>query len=317
MTVAGWLEIALFLAVLTALTPVLGGYMARVFRGEPVLLGRVLGPVERALYRALSVDPRRGQDWKRYARSVLVLSAASGVLLYVILRTQTLHPLNPQDLGSGTWDVSFNTAASFVTNTNWQFYAGETTLSHFTQMAGLAVQNFVSAGVGIAVLVAFVRALASRSGEEIGVFYVDLTRAVLYVLLPLSLLVGLVLVSQGVLQTLSGSADVTGLTGTTQAFAYGPVAGQEAIKLLGTNGGGFFNVNSAMPYENPTWLSNFVEMLAILASRRRSPPRTGGWSTTAPGLDGLRRDDDPVRRRGDRRSTSTRRARPRRCRPPA
>ncbi len=265
MTIAGWIEIVLFLVVLTAITPMFGAYLARVFRGEPVLLGRVVGPPERAFYRLLGVDPVRGQDWKRYARSVLVSSAVFGVVLYAILRTQTLHPFNPEGLGSGTWDVSFNTTASFLSNTNWQFYAGETTMSSFSQMAGLAVQNFVSAGVGIAVLVAFVRALASRSGSEIGVFYVDLTRVILYVLLPLSLVVGLVLVSQGVLQTLSGSADATGLTGLTQTFAYGPVAGQEAIKMLGTNGGGFFNVNSAMPYENPTRLSNFVEMLAILA----------------------------------------------------
>ena len=261
MTVAGWIEILIFLAVLTAITPMLGGYLTRVFRGELAPLGRV----ERAFYRGLGVDPARGQDWKGYARSVLISSALFGVLLYVILRTQSIHPLNPQDLSSGTWDVSFNTTASFLSNTNWQFYAGETTLSYFSQMAGLAVQNFISAGVGIAVVVAFVRALASRSGKEIGVFYVDLTRAILYVLLPLSAIVGFVLVSQGVLQTFGDYADATGLTGVTQTFAYGPVAGQEAIKVLGTNGGGFFNVNSAMPYENPTWLSNFVEMLAILA----------------------------------------------------
>jgi len=260
-TVAGWIEILIFLAVLTAITPMLGGYLTRVFRGELAPLGRV----ERAFYRGLGVDPARGQDWKGYARSVLISSALFGVLLYVILRTQSIHPLNPQDLSSGTWDVSFNTTASFLSNTNWQFYAGETTLSYFSQMAGLAVQNFISAGVGIAVVVAFVRALASRSGKEIGVFYVDLTRAILYVLLPLSAIVGFVLVSQGVLQTFGDYADATGLTGVTQTFAYGPVAGQEAIKVLGTNGGGFFNVNSAMPYENPTWLSNFVEMLAILA----------------------------------------------------
>jgi K+-transporting ATPase ATPase A chain len=260
-TVAGWIEIILFLALLTAITPVIGGYLARVFRGELTPLGRV----ERVFYRGIGVDPARGQDWKGYARSVLISSALFGVLLYVILRTQSIHPLNPQDLSSGTWDVSFNTTASFLSNTNWQFYAGETTLSYFSQMAGLAVQNFISAGVGIAVVVAFVRALASRSGKEIGVFYVDLTRAILYVLLPLSAIVGLVLVSQGVLPTFGDYADATGLTGVTQTFAYGPVAGQEAIKVLGTNGGGFFNVNSAMPYENPTWLSNFVEMLAILA----------------------------------------------------
>ncbi len=259
MTVAGWLEIALFLVVLTALTPLVGGYMARVFRGERVLLSPVLAPVERVTYRALGVDPAAGQDWRRYARSVLILSAASAVVLYAILRTQGIHPWNPRDLSSGTWDESFNTTASFVTNTNWQFYAGETTMSTFSQMAGLAVQNFISAGVGIAVVIAFIRGLASRSGRELGVFYVDFTRAVLYVLLPLSMLLALVLVSQGVIQSLDGITHNGG-----QTFLLGPVASQEAIKMLGTNGGGFFNVNSAMPYENPTWFSNFAEMLAIL-----------------------------------------------------
>ena len=260
MNVEGWIEILLFIVLLTALTPVIGGYMARVFRGEVTTLGFV----ERPLYRLLGVDAARGQDWKAYARSVLIVSVGFGVLLYAIVRAQGLLPLNPQGLGAPPWDLSFNTAASFLTNTNWQYYAGETTVSYFTQMAGLAVQNFISAGVGIAVVAAFVRALASRSGREIGVFYVDLTRAILYLLLPLSILVGLVLMSQGVLQTFKGYGDVTGLTGVTQTFGYGPVAGQEAIKMLGTNGGGFFNVNSAMPYENPTWFSNFVEMLAIL-----------------------------------------------------
>ena len=191
-------------------------------------------------------------------------------------------PGNPQDLGAPTWDLSFNTTASFLTNTNWQFYAGETTMSYLTQMAGLAVQNFVSAGVGIAVLVAFIRGLASRSGTELGDFYVDLTRAILYVLLPLSIVVGLVLVSQGVIQTLQGYGDVTTLAGATQTFGYGPVASQEAIKMLGTNGGGFFNVNSAMPYENPTWLSNFVEMLRDPGHPGRADRRcTAGWSATS------------------------------------
>ena len=260
MTVSGWIEILLYIALLTALTPVMGAYLARVFRGEVTALGFV----ERPLYRLLGVDPARGQDWKRYARSVLIFSALFSVMLYVILRTQGIHPWNPRDLSSGTWDVSFNTTASFLTNTNWQFYGGETTMSYFSQMAGLAVQNFISAGVGIAVVAAFIRALASRSGKEIGVFYVDLTRTLIYVLVPISAIVGLVLVSQGVIQTLSGFSDATGLTGLTQTFGFGPVAGQEAIKELGTNGGGFFNVNSAMPFENPTWFSNFVEMLAIL-----------------------------------------------------
>jgi K+-transporting ATPase ATPase A chain len=265
MNAAGWIEIALFAAILTAIAPLLGGYMARVFGGERVALTRVLGPVERLTYRTLGVDPQRGQDWKAYARSVLVTTALFGVVLYVILRTQSAHLWNPRHLGPPTWDLSFNTTASFLTNTDWQYYGGETTLSYFSQMAGLAVQNFISAAVGIAVVIAFIRALASRSGREIGNFYVDLTRTLLYVLVPISVLVGLVLVSQGVVQTLNGIQDVHGLTGLPQTFLYGPVAGQEAIKELGTNGGGFFNVNSAMPYENPTWLSNFVEMLAILA----------------------------------------------------
>ena len=195
---------------------------------------------------------------------MLVVQRALLPLLYLVLRTQRLHPFNPQDLSSPTWDVSFNTAASFVSNTNWQYYAGETTLSYFSQMFGLAVQNFVSAAVGIAVLAAFIRGLASRSGKELGNFYVDVTRVLLYILLPLSVIGGLFLLSQGVLQNLGDYTTVKTLTGLEQTLAQGPVASQEAIKLLGTNGGGFFNVNSAMPFENPTWLSNFVEMLMIL-----------------------------------------------------
>jgi potassium-transporting ATPase potassium-binding subunit len=216
MSFAGWLEIALYVVLVTALTPVLGRYMAWVFSGA---------------------TRWGGQDWKAYARSVLVFSAVSFVVLYAILR-----PRMP-------YDVTFNTAASFVTNTNWQFYAGETTLSNLQQMAGLAVQNFASAAVGLAVAVAFIRALAARSGRSIGNFYDDLFRGLVYVLLPISVVAGLVLVSQGVVQSLHS----------------GTVASQEAIKELGTNGGGFFNVNSAHPFENPTWLSNFVELLLILA----------------------------------------------------
>jgi potassium-transporting ATPase potassium-binding subunit len=259
MTVAGWSEIALYFVVLTALTPVLGGYMARVYRFEPVFLDRIIGPVERGLYRILRVDPQRGQNWKSYARSVLVFSAVFWGLLYLILRTQGIQPWNPLGLTSGTWDVSFNTASSFVTNTNWQYYGGETTLTYFAQMAGLTVQNFVSAAVGMAVLAAFIRGIAARSGREIGNFYADTIRTTLYILVPLSIVVGLILMSQGVIQTLGGPTKVG-----SQTLALGPAAGQIAIKQLGTNGGGFFNVNSAMPFENPTWLSNFVEMLSIL-----------------------------------------------------
>jgi K+-transporting ATPase ATPase A chain len=250
MGAAGWIEVAIYLVGLTALTPLVGGYMARVFTFEPVFLDRVVGPAERATYRVLGIDARRGQDWKGYARSVLIFSAASWAALYLILRTQGIHPFNPSHLKSGTWDVSFNTASSFVTNTNWQFYGGETTMSFFSQMAGLAVQNFVSAGVGIAVAIAFIRGLAARSGRELGSFYVDLVRSILYILLPLSIVVGVFLISQGVIQNLHAGG--------------GPAASQVAIKQLGTNGGGFFNVNSAHPWENPTWASDFVEMLSIL-----------------------------------------------------
>src|SRR3954471_8449032 len=245
MTVAGWIEILVFLGLLTAITPVLGGYLARVYRDEVAWAA----PVERLTYRRLGVDRASEQDWKSYARSVLILSAAFFVACYAILRTQGIHPWNPRDLTSGTWDESFNTTASFVTNTNWQYYAGETTMSYFSQMAALAVQNFVSAAVGICVAIALIRGLAARSGRTLGNFYVDLTRTLLYVLVPMSIVIGLLLASQGVIQSLQA----------------GPVASQESIKMLGTNGGGFFNVNSAHPFENPTWFSNFVEILAILA----------------------------------------------------
>jgi K+-transporting ATPase ATPase A chain len=239
-TAQGWLQIAIYLAVLTALTPLLGGYMARVYRNEVTFLA----PLERLA----RVDDPEGQDWKSYARSVLVFSAIFWIALYAILRTQGIHPFNPNDFDSGTWDVSFNTASSFVSNTNWQFYGGETTLSHFSQMAGLTVQNFVSAAVGMSVLAAVIRGFAARSSASLGNFWQDLTRTLLYILLPLSFAGALVLASQGVIQSLSE----------------GPVASQEAIKQLGTNGGGFFNVNSAFPFENPTAFSGFVEMLFIL-----------------------------------------------------
>src|SRR4051794_24580191 len=265
MTAQGWLQIAVFFAVLTALTPVIGGYMARVFGGERVLLTPVLGPLERLLYRVMRTDPEREQDWKGYARTVIVFSLVSWLALYLILRTQGVHPFNPQGFHSGTWDVSFNTATSFVTNTNWQFYAGETTLSNFAQMAGLAVQNFVSAAVGIAVLIAVIRGISRRSATTLGNFWADLIRTLLYVLAPIAVVGALVLVSQGVIQTLSPNLDFTTLTGAHSTLAVGPVASQEAIKELGTNGGGFFNVNSAMPFENPNGLTNFLEMLAILA----------------------------------------------------
>ena len=270
MTVNGWIQIGFYVAVLTALTPLLGHYMARVYTGERVLLTPIIAPAERVLYRAIGARTEDGQDWRSYARSVLVFSALSWLLLYLILRTQSIQPFNPEDFGSAPWDVSFNTTSSFVSNTNWQFYGGETTLSYFSQMVGLAVQNFLSAAVGMAVLVAVIRGIISRGGasqrgsEDLGNFWVDLTRSLLYILLPLSILGALFLVSQGVVQTLDGYLDVTTLAGGQQGIAVGPAASQVVIKQLGTNGGGFFNVNSAMPFENPTALSNFVEVLFIL-----------------------------------------------------
>ncbi len=260
----GWLQISLFVVVLFALALPLGGYMARVFSGERVFLTPVLRPLERLTYRVLRTDPTDEQDWKRYARSLLVFSGLFWLALYAILRTQTLHPFNPQGFHSGTWDVTFNTASSFVTNTNWQYYGGETTMSFFSQMAGLAVQNFVSAAVGITVVIALIRGISGRSGRSIGNFWQDLVRTLLYVLLPISLVGALVLVSQGVIQSFSASQIAHTLAGGTQTLPFGPVASQEAIKELGTNGGGFFNANSAYPFENPNALTNFVELLLIL-----------------------------------------------------
>jgi len=265
----GWLQFAIFVVLLTALVPLLGGYLAKAFQGERVFLSPVVGPIERLSYRLFRVRPGDGQDWKAYARSVLVFSLLSWLLLYLILRTQSIQPFNPEGFGSGPWNLSFNTASSFVTNTNWQYYGGETTLSYFAQMAGLAVQNFVSAAVGIAVLAAVIRGFAARSASSLGNFWADLTRIVLYVLLPISFVAALVLVSQGVVQTLGGSELVHTLAGGKQTLAFGPVASQEAIKELGTNGGGFFNVNSAFPFENPSSFTNILEtflMLVIPAS---------------------------------------------------
>jgi len=260
----GWLQIALFAVVLVALTKPLGVYMARVFTNQHVFLTPVLGPIERFTYRVLRVRPGEGQDWKGYARSLIVFSLLFWVALYLILRTQGVQPFNPQGFHSAPWDVNFNTTSSFITNTNWQYYGGEATMSYFSQMAGLAVQNFVSAAVGIAVVVALIRGIVARSGREIGNFWADLTRTILYVLLPISIVGALFLVSQGVIQNLGHYQVIHTLTGGNQVLAQGPVASQEAIKELGTNGGGFFNVNSAYPFENPSGLTNFVELLLIL-----------------------------------------------------
>lgn len=261
----GWLQIAVFVAVVVALTRPLGAYMAHVYSGRRVFLTPVLGPAERLTYRVLRVDPAGEQDWKAYARTVIVFSALFWIALYLILRTQGIQPFNPAGFHSAPWDVSFNTTSSFVTNTNWQYYGGETTLTYFAQMAGLTVQNFVSAGVGMAVAVAMIRGFAGRGGGGgLGNFWQDLIRGLYYILLPLAFVVTLILVSQGVLQTLGHALSVTTLAGANQTLALGPVASQVAIKQLGTNGGGFFNVNSAFPFENANGLTDFAEMLAIL-----------------------------------------------------
>ncbi len=268
MTFTGWLTIALFAVILTALAFPLGSYMAKVYSGERVVLSPIFGGPERFLYRIMRVEPGRGQDWKAYAKSLLIFSLAGWLFLYFILRTQNAffvpHALNPLGYHSAPWNVTFNTVSSFMTNTNWQYYSGETTMTYLSQMIGLTVQNWLSAGVGIVVAVALIRGIIGRSGKSIGNFWQDLVRTVLYVLAPISVLGAIVLVSQGVIANLSTYLTVHTVTGLTQTIAMGPVASQEVIKELGTNGGGFFNTNSAHPFENPTQFTNFFEMLLVL-----------------------------------------------------
>jgi K+-transporting ATPase ATPase A chain len=268
MTFAGWFTIVAFVVVLTALAFPLGGYMAKVYTGERVLLSPIFAGPERFLYRILRVDEKRQQDWKAYAKSLIIFSLAGWIFLYIVLRTQDAffvpHALNPLGYHSAPADVVFNVASSFMTNTNWQYYSGETTMSYLSQMIGLTVQNWLSAGVGIVVAVALVRGIISRSGKGIGNFWQDIVRTILYVLAPLSVFVALVLASQGVIANFSTYLHVHTITGLTQTIAMGPVAGQHAIMLLGTNGGGFFNTNSAHPFENPSQFTNYFEMLAVL-----------------------------------------------------
>ncbi len=267
MTFSGWLTIFGFVLILTALAMPLGRYMAAVYTGERTILDPLFRRPERWLYRLMRVDADREQDWKAYAKSLIVFSLAGWLLLFLILRTQTLWNwtgLNPQHFHSAPWNVTFNTTSSFVTNTNWQYYGGETTMSYFSQMLGLTVQNFLSAGVGIAVAVALIRGIIGRSGKSLGNFWSDLVRTVLWVLLPISFVVALVLVFQGSIQNFSHYATASTLSHLPQQIAMGPVASQEAIKELGTNGGGFFNTNSSHPFENPTAFTNFVEMLTVL-----------------------------------------------------
>lgn len=265
MTVLGWLQISLlFLAVLIVIKP-LGLYMTQVLAGGRNVFSPIFGPLERSLYAAAGVDPAREQGWLAYTFSLLAFSMAGFVSLYAILRCQALLPLNPRGFGNVPPDLAFNTATSFVTNTNWQNYSGETTLSHFSQMAGLTVQNFVSAASGIAIALAVTRAFARSAVSTVGNFWVDLTRATLYVLLPIAVVVALAFVAMGLPQTFRASVEATTLEGVRQTIALGPVASQEAIKQLGTNGGGFFNVNAAHPFENPTALSNYLNIFAMLS----------------------------------------------------
>jgi K+-transporting ATPase ATPase A chain len=263
MTINGWIQIALFAAIIIALTAPVGAYLAAIAEGRRVFLTPVLGPVERGLYRLGGIDPRREQSWAGYAVAMLAFKAAGFVLLYALLRLQDWLPFNPAGQTAVPPDLSFNTAISFLTNTNWQSYGGETTMSYFSQMAGLTVQNFASAAAGIAIAFAFVRGFARRSAGSIGNYWADVVRVTLYVLLPLSLVIALVYVWQGMPQTLGPYVDATTLEGAKQTIALGPVASQEAIKILGTNGGGFFNANSAHPFENPTALTNLIQMVSI------------------------------------------------------
>jgi K+-transporting ATPase ATPase A chain len=268
MTFSGWLTIVLFVLILSALAMPLGTYMAKVYGGERVFLTPAVGWLERLLYKILRVDSKRGQDCKQYAKSLLIFSLAGWLLLYLILRTQNAffvpHGLNPLGYHSAPWNVTFNTVSSFVTNTNWQFYSGETTMSYLSQMIGLTVQNWLSAGVGIVVAVALIRGIIGRSGKSLGNFWQDLVRTILYVLAPISVIGAIVLVSQGVIQNFAGYLTAHTITGLTQSIAMGPAASQLSIKMLGTNGGGFFNVNSAHPFENPTGFTNLFEMLLVL-----------------------------------------------------
>jgi K+-transporting ATPase ATPase A chain len=293
MSANGYLQLAFYVVVLLALAKPLGAYMARIYQGEPAGLNRVGAPLERGLYRLAGVDPAHEMRWTQYAIAMLVFNLLGFLAVYAMQRFQAVLPFNPQGFGAVSPDSSFNTAASFITNTNWQGYGGESTMSYLTQMAALTVQNFISAASGMATLVAFARGFSRRSAETIGNFWVDMTRSTLYILLPLSIVFALVLVAQGMPQTFSAYPTVPTVEATEydnpkldpagqalkdekgnpvtekatmkeQQIAVGPVASQVAIKQLGTNGGGFFNVNSAHPFENPTPLANFLELLAIL-----------------------------------------------------
>ncbi|MGX5846132.1 potassium-transporting ATPase subunit KdpA [Mesorhizobium sp. PL10] len=265
MTLIGWIQILVYCGIVVLLVKPLGGYMYRVFNGDRTFLSPILGPVERSLYRISGTSEREEQHWTTYAAGIIFFSLASFLVLYVLQRLQGVLPYNPAGMTAVEPNLAFNTAVSFVTNTNWQNYGGESTMSYLVQMAGLTVQNFMSAAVGVAIAVALIRGFARASGKSIGNFWVDLTRCTLYVLLPACIVLTLVNVWLGIPQTLGPYVDATTLEGAKQTIALGPVASQIAIKMLGTNGGGFFNANAAHPFENPNGISNFLQMLTIFA----------------------------------------------------
>src|SRR6266700_601155 len=265
MTTTGFIQIALFCAIVLALTPFLGGYMMRVFNGEQTWLTPVLRPVEAFLYRVSGVIEKQEQHWTTYTVSMLLFHIGGFVLLYGLMRLQAVLPLNPAGQDAVAPNLAFNTAASFVTNTNWQNYGGESTLSYLAQMLGLTHQNFLSAATGIVLAVVLIRGFAHASANAVGNFWVDITRCTLYILLPICIPYALFLVWTGIPQTLGPYVDATTLEGAKQTIAVGPVASQIAIKMLGTNGGGFFNANASHPFENPTALSNYVQMISIFA----------------------------------------------------
>ncbi len=265
MTINGWLQIALYCVLLLLITRPIGGYMTRVFNGERTLLSPVLRPLERATYRLCGVDETQEQYWVSYAIAMLAFSLAGFVVMYGIQRLQNVLPFNPAGQDAVSPDLAFNTSVSFMTNTNWQSYVPETTMSYLTQMAALTVHNFASAATGIVLAVALVRGFARRSAQTIGNFWVDLTRCIFYILLPASIVVGLVFVWQGMPENLGAYTEATTLEGVKQVIAQGPAASQEVIKMLGTNGGGFFNANSAHPFENPNALTNLIQMLLIFS----------------------------------------------------
>ncbi len=265
MTLIGWVQIGFLLALVLAAIKPLGLYMAKVFSGEKTFLTPVLNPLEIGIYKLSGIDRDREQGWLGYTLAMLAFSVAGFVVLYAIMRLQAYLPVNPQGFGAVPSDLAFNTAASFVTNTNWQNYAGEAVMSNFTQMAGLAVQNFLSAATGMALAVAVTRAFVRSKAETVGNFWVDTTRATLYVLLPLAIIVAIAFIFLGLPQTMDGSVTVTTLEGAKQVITLGPVASQEAIKQLGTNGGGFFNANAAHPFENPNAIANYLNIFAMLS----------------------------------------------------